>query len=139
METPPLLLLDTEREYIERLRQEYDKTQIILPEGKKVLFFLEHEKNCKHALSGKEQKRFNHFRAQRILWIKFILENKSIREVKQNVWHPENIVFYCQRLGYVVVCNILSGGDLKFVTQYVNNKDFIKSWKNPKEYYEFLF
>ncbi len=141
METPPLLIFNTQQEYIDRLRTEYHGKNILLPDGngKRVLFFLEKDKDCTHAICGKSGIKSNPFRAQRILWIKFVLETASLREVKQSVWQPQNLVFFSEQLGYVIVCNILAKGDLKFITQYMSDKVFKNKWSNQKEYYPYSF
>lgn len=120
-ETPSLLILGDKQDYIDRLRSEYDNKIITIPEGKKVLFFLSKDINCVHAFCGKNGKNFNPFRAQRILWIKYILENKETRIIKQSTENT-NVVFYCEQLGYLVVCSVMPRGDFKFITQYIADK-----------------
>jgi len=133
LETPPLLISDDEQEYIDKAREEF-KNPILLPENKKVLFFYETDIDWQHLWRGKNcTQPPNKLRMQRILWVKFILANKDIRVVKQRIFDG-NIVFFCKELCYLVVCQRLKRGDLKFITQYVKNANFEKEFNDPSQY-----
>lgn len=146
-ETPALLILGTEAEYIARLQSEYNGKTITIPEGRKVVFYLNRENDCKHCFCGKQKKGFsgqavfepmNPLRAQRLLWVKFILENQSARIVKKSLG-TNNLAFVCNELNYVVICSILPNGDLKFITQYVISGNGIKKFEDTQKYENFVF
>ena len=141
-ETPALLILGTEAEYISRLQTEYHGKVITIPEGKNVVFYLSQENNCKHCICGREQngmfKPFNPMRAQRILWIKFLLENQTTRTIKKSLANG-NLAFICDELKYVVICSVLPRGDLKFITQYIVSGDEMKKFNNINKYVDHTF
>ena len=122
LETPPLLLLGSEQEYIDRLKQEYNKKTVPIPEGRNVLFFLDNDVDCKHFICGKEGKTMNKERAQKILFIRYILENKDLRIIKRHL-ETNNIVFYCEELRLLVICCELKRGDWKCFTQHPFNNE----------------
>ncbi len=119
LETPPLLLADDEQEYIDKVREEY-KDPIFLPENRKVLFFYQTDDDWKHLWRGKNNSQPNEFRMHRVLWIKFVLQNQDVRTVKQRIF-DNNVVFFCEKLLYLIVCGELRRGDLKFITHYCSN------------------
>jgi hypothetical protein len=137
IETPPLLLGIDEQEYIEKAELEF-ANPIILPENKKVLSFYQGE-DFKHLWRGRD---FscppNTFRMHRILWVKFVLQNKDIREVKKRLCDG-NVVFFCRELMYLVVCDELKRGDLKLITQYCGNAKFPKEFNDPTIYETYNF
>lgn len=132
VETPPLLLLGTRQEYFDRIRLEY-ATSITLPEGGEVLFYLNYDKNCDHFICGSKSSNVNSFRAQRILWMRFVLENQNVRTVVKSVANG-NILFCCEELSYVVVCNSIGGRRLKCFTQYILSKDAFKKFSDTTQY-----
>ncbi len=131
IETPALLILGTDQEYIERIRSEYSQP-IVTPEGVSVIFFLRDDQECLHSLAGKNGTRINPFRAQRLLWIRFLLMNSHVREVKKSLQNG-NIVFYCHQLRYIVVCSPTKKG-LKYITQYIYRSDTQEKLENPALY-----
>ncbi len=134
VETPALLLYGSDQEYIDRLRAEYHDKKVRLPEGKDVLFFFPNIDDCMHTLCGKGSTKVNRMRAQRILWIKFILEHGPCRQVKLNI-KTGNIIFVCQELAHLVICRPLSGGDLKYVSSHPFTKqEYVQRYGDPKIY-----
>lgn len=110
IETPGLLLKGTEDEYLEKMKEYYKTAQMKFPEnGKDIILFVSDLHILQHILRWIDPKTkslgnsVNPYRAQRILWIKFIIEQTEIRSVykaKKN-W---NIVFVAEDLKYCVVC-----------------------------------
>lgn len=138
IETPPLLILGSETEYIQRLQLEYNGKTITIPENKIVIFYLSQEADCKHCFCGKNNTNFNPMRAQRILWIKFLLETQNVRVIKKNISN-NNIIFVCSELKYVIICCLLKNGNLKFITQYILSGDDIKKFQDPTKYTDYTF
>lgn len=132
-ESPPLLILGTQQEYIDRIRSEYDGVEIQLPEGATTKFYLNRDKDCEHFICGKGKVKVNPARAQRILWIRFVLENSHVRVVKKNLKNG-NIIFYCSELNYIVICSQLSGRSLKCFTQYMLSADDCKKFSDASLY-----
>lgn len=137
LETPALLILGTDQEYIDRLRHEYNNKPITIAEGVEVSFFLLNDSDCMHSLAGKAKTKVNPFRAQRILWIKFILTNPSVRTVKRSLSNGL-IVFHSNELGYVVVCQPTRKG-LKYITQYICDKEMSNRLQDPTGYQTHTF
>ena len=132
LELPQLLVDGEEHEYIERMKIEYGNP-ILLPENKQVLFLQRTDDEWAHFWRGKNNLKPNKFRMHRILWIKFILENQHIRVVKKNLSN-NNIVFFCEKLRYVVVCDELRMGDLKCFTSHPRDENFKDKIMDPSLY-----
>jgi hypothetical protein len=137
LETPPLLILGDEKEYIERVLKEY-KNPILLPENKRVLFLYQTDEEWAHLWRGKDGLKPNKARMQRVLWIKFVLENKDIRIVKKRLSN-KMVVFFCEELSYVVVCCELKSKELKCITQYLTEAKFKDKFNNLSEYQDYAF
>lgn len=133
LETPALLILGTQQDYIDRLRLEYDGKKIKTAEGVDVVFYLRSDNSCRHLICGKGGMTMNPFRAQRILWVRLLLEENSCRIVKQAIGNG-NIIFICEELCYVLVCDLLPSGDLKFITQYIKTKKDLTAFQDPTKY-----
>ena len=135
VESPPLLILGTKQEYINRIRQEYDSS-ITTPEGCEVVFYIDSDKQCGHFICGKKGGEMNPLRAQRILLIRFILENQNVRTIVKSVGNG-NIIFCCEELSYIV-CNSIGSRKLKCFTQYVLPKKQIKKFSDTAKYQPYI-
>lgn len=82
---------ENETEYIKKFKEMYSNG-INIPEGKLIVFKFVPDTEITHTWRGGKQGNFKKFRAQRICWIKEILEKKEIRSIKYNTKN-QNIYF----------------------------------------------
>jgi hypothetical protein len=137
--TPPLLQGGTEAEYIKYLQEEYRGKRVVIPEGPTVIFFLNSEDDCQHFLCGKGKKIINPLRAQYLLFIRYILETKEIRQIKRHL-DTGNIVFYCEELSIVIICaEMKKGSDWRCFTYHPVNGHQKKELLNPNKYIDIAF
>lgn len=136
--TPTLLARGTDQEYIDRLRLEYMDKKIVIPEGRTVIFFLKNDKDCLHFLCGKNSSKINSTRAHYMLFIRYILENSSIRQIKRHL-ETGNIVFFCEELLMVVICTEMTRGDWRCFTYHPIASDQKAKFSDPNKYVDFAF
>lgn len=134
--TPSLLMNGNEKEYIDLLKKEYNQKIIKIPEGKNVVFFLNKDEDCRHFFCGKGGTKMNKLRCKYILFIKYILENKDCRVVKQHKI-TKNVIFVCNDPKFIIVCSDIGNNNLKCFT-YHPYKDIV-DFLDQNKYIDYIF
>jgi len=134
MATPPILLFSTDQQYyIDELKRLYNGRVLITPDGYTVKFFLNSDHDCLHALNGKDKTNFNRLRCRHISYIEYVLMEFSIRVVRKNR-SSTNICFVSHSLKYAVICKVVRGKELKFVTQIMGSENYINGFDDRSKY-----
>ena len=134
MATPPLLPYSTDQQYyVDELRRLYNRRTLITPDGYTVKFFLNSDRDCLHALNGKDRANFNCRRCRHISYIEHVLMELSVRVVRKNR-NSTNICFVSHVLKYAVVCSVIRGKELKFVTQVMGTTNYINNFDDRSKY-----
>lgn len=140
IETPGLLLNGEESEYLEKMWIYYKTEKILYPEeNKDVILFVSDKHTLLHILRGNKsgtrevEDRMNPYRAHRILRIKFIIEQKEIRDIYK-CKKTSKYIFVSTDLKYCIVCSYQRWKDrYKVITAYFKSKLI---WFNDTNRYE---
>lgn len=128
LETPWLLINWKEDDYLNKFRDHFVDKIILPDDNKDVVIYSKDDKSVYHIwrwwwYEWLREDEFNfddpkfYRRAQRILWIKYILENKNIRSSffdKKN----KTICLICRELEYTVVIQKIKNTHYKLVTAF---------------------
>ena len=129
--TPWLLIWWNETHYFDQFKEIFkdDNNKIILPDdGKEVIIYTNSDNNIYHiwrggGYEGLDIRDFNfndpkfYRRAQRILWIRYILENQSLRKVFYDTKN-NTLCFISRELEYTVVLWKIKNTHYKLVTAF---------------------
>ncbi len=139
VETPWLLLNGNEAAYLKKMKEYYKAEKITFPEKEKnIILFVSDDNTLLHILrwnkpwTWKLSEKMNPYRAHRILRIKFVVENKEVRNVYK-CKNTHKIIFACEDLKYCVFCSYQKWKDrYKIITAYFK-WDF-KCFKDTTKY-----
>lgn len=134
MATPPLLPYSTDQQYyVDELRRLHNGNTLITPDGYTIKFFLAADRDCLHALNGKHNANFNVWRCRHISYIEHVLMDGSVRVVRKNRQNT-NICFVSHSLKHAVVCSVIRGKELKFITQIVGTTRYMNGFGDRSKY-----
>lgn len=134
MATPPLLPYSTDQQYyVDELRRLHDGNTLTTPDGYTIKFFLGSDHDCLHALNGKDNANFNVRRCQHISYIEHVLMDATVRVVRKNR-RSTNICFVSHTLKYAVVCSVIRGKELKFITQIIGTTNYMNGFDDRSKY-----
>ena len=131
--TPPILTYWTFDEYFDIFNEFYNWVEIIYPETWDYInIYIWNRKEVQHYICWKGNSIINYPRAQKLLWIKFLIEETVLRDVFfENI--TKNILFVSEELNYLVVVWRPSrmiwslSQSRRVITMYVKNKKDIQA------------
>lgn len=138
--TPPILTRWNFEDYFNEFNIYYKWVKIFYPETKEeVCIYTWNEKEVNHYICWSKSSQINYARAQKLLWIKFLIENVDLRDVfLEN--ETQNILFVSQELNYIVVVSnsVRSNNSLlrirRVITMYVKNTVEIQKMYSDSRY-----